>query len=506
MRRKIMNKKSPDLLLVNPGGRKRIYQSLSSQLAAIEPPIWAGLMATYARNQSVSVEILDSNGENLDAQETAQRIDEIKPLLVAVVVYGHNPSASTQVMPVAGHICQEIKALTPNQPILLLGGHVSALPERTLREEMADFTCGGEGLVTLVELVLALKSGNSSDIEKVSDLWYEENGKICNNPPAPLNRNINQNMPEIAWDLLPMSNYRAHNWHCFGDLEREPYAAIYTTLGCPYRCTFCCIQAPFNSGERLAGYKAQVNSYRFWTPEVVIKQIDTLVQKYNVRNIKFADEMFVLNSNHVTKICNLIIERDYDLNIWAYARVDTTKEKMIDKLKKAGINWLAFGIEAANERVRDDVEKGFSQYDIFSTIRSVQEGGINIGANYIFGLPEDTLESMQQTLDLAIEINAEYSNFYSAMAYPGSQLYTEALINGVALPESWSGYSQHSYETFPLPTKHLTSSEVLSFRDQAFDIYFNSQSYLSMIEEKFGTETVAHIKQMASHKLDRKHA
>ena len=152
-----------------------------------------------------------------------------------MVVYGHNPSASTQVMPATGNICQEIKALTSNQPILLLGGHVSALPEQTLREEMADFTCGGEGLVTLVELVLALKSGNSSDIEKVSDLWYEANGKIRNNPPAPLNRDINQNMPEIAWDLLPMSNYRAHNWHCFGDLEREPYAAIYTTLGCPYR-------------------------------------------------------------------------------------------------------------------------------------------------------------------------------------------------------------------------------------------------------------------------------
>jgi len=239
---------------------------------------------------------------------------------------------------------------------------------------------------------------------------------------------------------------------------------------------------------------------------VVIKQIDTLVQKYNVRNIKFANEMFVLNSNHVTKICDLIIERGYDLNIWAYARVDTTKEKIIDKLKKAGINWLAFGIEAANERVRDDVEKGFSQDDIFSAIRRVQEDGINIGTNYIFGFPEDTLESMQQTLDLAMEINAEYSNFYSTMAYPGSQLYTEALINGVPLPESWSGYSQHSYETFPLPTKHLTSSEVLRSRDQAFGTYFSSQSYLPMIEEKFGAETVTHIKQMASHKLNRKHA
>ena len=108
-------------------------------------------------------------------------------------------------------------------------------------------------------------------------------------------------MPGVAWDLLPMTRYRAHNWHCFGDLEREPYAAIYTTLGCPYHCSFCCIQAPFKAGEQMMGLRADANSYRFWTPaQVVLEEIDLLVNKYGVRNIKFADEMFVLNQRHVS--------------------------------------------------------------------------------------------------------------------------------------------------------------------------------------------------------------
>ena len=82
-------------------------------------------------------------------------------------------------------------------------------------------------------------------------------------------------------------------------MQRQPYAAIYTTLGCPYHCSFCCIQAPFKSGEDLLGYKPQVNTYRFWSPETVVKGIDRLVNDYGVRNIKFADEMFVLNNRHI---------------------------------------------------------------------------------------------------------------------------------------------------------------------------------------------------------------
>jgi radical SAM superfamily enzyme YgiQ (UPF0313 family) len=303
-----------------------------------------------------------------------------------------------------------------------------------------------------------------------------------------------------------MEKYRAHNWHCFGNLERQPYASFYTTFGCPYHCSFCCIQAPFKSGEKTAGWKESVNSYRFWTPQAVIAQIDKLVHKYGVRNIKIADEMFVLNPRHVHGICDAIFERGYDLNIWAYARVDTVKDDMLDKLKRAGFNWLAFGIEAASEHVRDNVDKGFGQGEIFRTIEKVRETGINVIANYIFGLPEDDYASMQATVDLALELNCEFANFYSAMAYPGSQLYNLAIKQGWPLPEKWSGYSQHAVDTLPLPTKYLSAGEVLSFRDRAVQAYFSNPRYLQMIQGKFGPETAQHILEMTSHKLTRKYA
>lgn len=500
-----MQRRGLDAVLVNPGGREQIYQSLGATLTAIEPPVWAGLMATFLRTKGLAVSILDTEAEALSPEVAAERIEALGPTLVTVVVYGHQPSASTQNMTNAGAICTAIKRRTPELPVLLVGGHVAALPERTLREEDADFVAGGEGLYTMLELVQALQAGSSPDYRQVRGLWYGGDGAIRSNPAAPLLKDLDRGMPGIAWDLLPMERYRSHNWQAFGDLQRQPYAAMYTTIGCPFRCSFCCIQSPFKSGEKELGYSESVNSYRFWSVETVMAQIDTLVQRYGVRNLKIADEMFVLNPTHVHGICDAIIERGYDLNIWAYARVDTVRDDMVEKLRRAGFRWLAFGIEAASERVRADVQKGFGQDKIFQTIERVRDAGINVQANYIFGLPEDDLESMQATLDLALELNCEFANFYSCMAYPGSALYELALREGWPLPERWSGYSQHAPDTLPLPTKHLSGPEVLRFRDHAFQTYFTSPRYLEMIREKFGPETVSHVKEMVSHRLERRY-
>lgn len=494
-----------DLVLVNPGSRKLVYQDLARELAAIEPPIWAAMCATYARNMGVSVAIVDAEAEGLSAEAVAERVAELDPRLVAVVVYGHQPSASTQNMTACSAAVTALKEHAPDRPVLMLGGHVAALPDRTLQEERADFVSDGEGPVTVVDLVAALRAGES-DLSKVRGLRYREHGLTRRGAPAPLITDLDATMAGPAWDLLPMERYRAHNWHCFGHLDRMPYGALYTTLGCPYHCSFCCIQAPFRSGEALAGYKPNVNSYRFWKPETIVDQLETLVVRYGVKNVKLADELFVLNARHVSGICDLIVERRLPLNIWAYGRVDTMKPALMETMARAGVTWIALGIEAASERVRDDVDKGFRPDDVFRACERIRAAGMSIIGNYIFGLPEDDLASMQATLDLALELNCEFANFYCAMAYPGSALYQTALTAGWALPERWTGYSQHAADTLPLPTRHLSAAEVLRFRDGAFHTYFTSPPYLEMVTRRFGDDTATHIRQMTTHRLQRRFA
>ena len=116
-------------------------------------------------------------------------------------------------------------------------------------------------------------------------------------------------------------------------------------------------------------------------------------------------------------------------------------------------------------------------------MQEMQAHGINVAANYIFGLPHETEESMKFTLDFALEAKSEMANFYSAMAYPGSPLYLEASSKGTKLPEHYSGYSQHSYDTQNLPSDHLPAEEILKFRDYAWNKYHTDESYLNLLEK-----------------------
>ncbi len=485
-----------DLVLVNPGGREKIYQQLGGELTAIEPPLWCRLIGGYVRDRGRRIVIMDSEAENMGPDRIAAKIQELNPKLVAMIVFGHQPSASTQQMVAAGDTARAIKAASADIPIIFVGGHVSALPERTLLEEAADFACKGEGPVTVTALLDALDAGgDATALAEVPGLVWRSDGKITINAPAPLIKDLDADLHGNVWDLLPMEKYRAHNWQCFGALEtRIPYASIYTSLGCPYKCTFCCINAPFD-----------VNRYRMRKPENVVAEIALLRETHGVKTFKFIDEMFVLNEKHVMAVCDGIIERGLDdLNIWAYARVDTVKPRMLEKLRKAGFQWLALGIESGSAHVRDGADKAFDQSEITGIVRQIQDAGIKVAGNFIFGLPDDDGDSMQATLDLALELNCEYANFYSAMAYPGSPLYAMAVAKGWALPEHWSGYSQHSYDCQPLPTEKVGAAEVLKFRDQAFHAYFEGKRYLDMVAQRFGWDTRHHIEEMATHRLKRK--
>ena len=481
-----------DILFINPGDRKKIFQSLGQNLTSIEPPYLILSFATYLKNLGYSVGIIDSNAENVSPEETAQKVVEINPKLIAIIVYGNQPSASTQNMGIAGRIAREIKKLNSSLLIVMGGLHPSALPQKTLYEEDIDFVIEGEEQIPLKELIKTIKT--AKDFNKVPGLWYFEKNKIKKNSKPNLIKNLDEYMLIADWKMIDLKKYRAHNWHCFDNIKkRSPYAAIYTSLGCPFNCVFCCINAPF--GKHVIRYR---------NPEIVVQELEILNKKYRVRNIKIIDEMFVLHENHYMKIVDLIIKKKLDLNIWCYARVDTIKETNLKRMKQAGINWLALGIESANPDIRDGASKKLRVKDIKKIVKMIQYSGIRVIGNFIFGLPNDTLETMEETLEMARELNCEFVNFYCAMAYPGSKLYEIAIKEGWDLPDTWEGYSQHSYETKPLPTRYLSAMEVLKFRDEAFYQYFTNPKYLNMIEEKFGDLVKEHIRSFSKIKLKRK--
>jgi len=716
------------------------------------------------------VEILDAEALYLSFEYVADYVKTKNPRFVGMIVYGHQPNASTQQMAPASETCKAIKAVC-DIPIVIAGGHVSALPEKTLQEEAVDYVAVGEGVVTIDGLLngdphtlipgLVWRGGRADGYPFVN---------IFSSPPPPLT-----SLDELhgdAWDLLPMDRYRAHDWQCLDGSPRQPYASIYTSLGCPYKCLsgdtpintiygnipikelaeqygdqgvpvyaydpekldafiadsvyirkygsdrlvrvhfddgthidctpdhqflqfkvgggkpmeqWGCEAQHLNPGDRLralrydevpAGYVTVrwgrrsrrirsrmvmdylkgrklkrtehvhhidhnksndhpdnlqycssakdharnhpeiaermrtnnptrngvtkewaektaaanrgkkrsmesrmryrasklgknnpnykhgkrlgtgsripdvnhrvvsvewlsgthdvycltvpetgwffandvlvkncsfccINSpfggsgYRTRSPEDVVAEVRQLHDIYGVKTFKIIDEMFVLKPTHYIPICEAISKLPYanELNFWAYARVDTVKPENLAILRAAGVRWLALGIESGSAHVRDGAEKSLDDGDIRAVVKAIQDADINVIGNFIFGLPDDTRQSMRETLELAISLDCDFANFYSAMAYPGSKLFT--MVNPDDLPPTWSAYSQHSFDCKPLPTDTLTSAEVLRFRDEAHFQYFTSPQYLAHIRRKFGNEAVDHCFVNVSSKLPR---
>ena len=181
-------------------------------------------------------------------------------------------------------------------------------------------------------------------------------------------------------------------------------------------------------------------------------------------------------------LCDEIAERDYNLNIWAYGRGDTVDSKMLRKMKKAGINWIAYGFETAKEmkfiaRNSDAVEM-------------TRDAGINIMANFMFGLPGETEDDWQASLDMAVRENFEFVNFYVALPYPGSEWYASLKEK----PTDWSRFNQFSPDICADP-------KVVRFRDEAYHSYITRPEYLSMVKSKFGEKAEDHIKEMAQRRI-----
>ena len=484
-----------DMLLVNVGGTKRhVYQDLSRDYSAVEPPFWAALTAGFLRKHGFRVDILDANVRNLDIEETADAVLRRKARFATIVVYSQQANTCTPIMSGVGQLCRSIKRRAENLPVILTGWHPSSLPERTMREESCDMLAEGEGFYTLLGLLRGDKP------KTIPGLWWREKDRLRHNPRAPNIENLSGELDEVAWDLLPLASgdYRAFNWMTLSDLStRNHYAGIFTSLGCPYRCTFCAIHATF--GDR---------RIRYWSPAWALKQFDTLARQYGVRHINLIDELYVFNPRHYMPIAEALIEREYKLNFCAFARVDRVDKMSADELrtlKKAGFNWLKLGIEHADPQVLNRAHKGRYTKDVIRrVVGKIHEAGIDLCANFMFGLPGDTWETMQDNLNFAMELNCAFPSFFCAMAPPGSDLYNEALANGTPLPESWVGYAQQGYDFLPLPTEHLTAAEVLAFRDWAFHTYFTNPRYLRMIEEKFGKAARDHIRGMTSVRLKRR--
>ena len=504
-----------DILFISPNNARNIYQNLSTKYSAIEPPTWALLLSESCRSKGFSVAILDCLAENLSADESYKRILEINPRIICFVVYGQNVNAGTTNMSGATYLSSYLKEKNVVQPICFVGSHIQALPVETLNKEKSiDIGLCNEGVYSIWNL-LKIRNFNFENLKKIKGIVFRSKNEIVVNEPevvVPQER-MDIDLPGYAWDLLPkhkkpLDLYRSPMWHAeYDEDKRSPYAALQSSLGCQFKCDFCMINIINRNDNDEIGVASNYSKMRFWSTEFIIKEFKKL-HNYGVRTIRIVDEMFLLNPKYYKPLCEELkkINKDDDLRMWAYSRIDTVKNpEILNLVRSAGIKWLCLGIESGNKNIRLEVSKGkFEDVDVRKIVKQIHDADIEVMANYIFGLPGDDKESMKETFDLSKELCTSGWNTYAAMALPGSKLYKLAVQNNHKLPENYEGYSFHSYNTQPLPTEKLKPYEILSYRDKCYKDYHTDISFLKRIEKKYGKKAAQNIVEMSKIKLKRK--
>lgn len=510
-----MSKHKVDVVFISPSNAEGTYQKLSETYSAIEPPTWALLLAQSVRAAGFSPKIIDTLAEKISDEQVCSRIAEWNPELVCFVVYGQNVNSGTTNMSGTIRTATALKRSDPNLLISIIGSYVQAVPLKVLNEETSiDFVFTNEGVYALRNILSKIPI-NRNDLGSVKGIaWRKEGTPIMNAAESIVpSARMDVDLPGYAWDLLPYEEnpldlYRSPLWHAeYDDARRSPYAAIQTSLGCNFGCSFCMINTINRNDEKEIGISSDYSGMRFWSPDFILNQIDILTN-LGVRTIRIVDEMFLLYRKHYLPLCEMLAQRKYasELRMWAYSRIDTvTNPEFLAIVRRAGIRWLALGIESASKQIRLEVSKGkFEDVDIKKVIQQIHNSGIEVMANYIVGLPGDTPATMSETLDLSLELCTSGWNMYPAMALPGSQLYKKALDEGRELPTSYEGFSFHSYETVPFTSGSLSGADVLKFRDKAFETYHSSPQFLKRIQEKYGSHAVKTINQMTKVKLRRK--
>ncbi len=507
-------KKLIDAVFINPSVGNN-YQSLNSKYTAIEPPTWSLLLAQSMRNFGFNVSIIDANAENISEEQIYDRVQSLNPRLVVFVVYGQNVNAGTTNMEGALILSKFLKKKNNDLKISYIGSYVQALPIQALKDENSiDFVFTNEGVYSLKN-ILKLKNFKSEELKNIKGIAYRDNEKIIQNKPEIVvpNERMDRDLPGYAWDLLPFEKnpldlYRSPMWHAEYDEEkRSPYAALHSSLGCQFKCSFCMINLINRNDDEDIGVSSNYNKMRFWSPEFIIKEFEKLI-KMGVNTIRITDEMFLLNPKYYLPLCKKLAElnKDDKLRMWAYSRIDTVKNpEVLSIVRKAGIKWLCLGIESGDKKVRLEVAKGkFEDVDVRKIIKQVHKADIDVMANYMYGLPGDDKETIKKTYELSVELCTSGWNTYPAMALPGSLLYKQGIENGIEMPKSYSGYSFHAYDTICLPTEKLKSWEILKLRDDAFVNYHTNSAFLDRIKKRFGYKAVENILKMAKIKLTRK--
>lgn len=419
-------------------------------------PVVPASAATLLKENGFDVVWKDAIAEKLSYNEFTKFFEAEAPDIVVI-------ETKTPVVKKHWEITKDLKQVSPDTKFVLIGDHVTAFPEESLKKcPSLDFVItGGDYDFSLLKLARSLKEG----IDLPKGVWFRRDGKILSSGQFELTDDLDS-LPFMDRDLTKFNLYEEFN------IKRKPFAYTMAGRDCPYhKCRFC-------------AWTTLYPNFRVRSPENLLDEIGILIGRYGVKEI-FDDTGTFPSSGWLERFCQGMIEREYNKKVLfsCNARVDyllnTERARL---MKRAGFRLIKTGLESASQETLDRINKGIKVDDIIKGCQIASKAGLEVHLTMMVGFPWETREEALNTLKLAKYLMtsglAEVLQATIVIPYPGTPLYKESIENGWFRIDS-EDYDRYDMREPVLKTKGMEPEEVMEICDRIYKDIFLSPRYIA---------------------------
>lgn len=425
---RVPRKDRADVLLVYPVWVKKQGRG---KLQRMLPPLGVLSIAAYLEQNGYEVHVVDLHAEEMSPERFREVVRALKPRFVGITVL------SAHFVP-ANHVAKICKEEVSDVKVYVGGVHAEAHPEEMLRNPFIDAVGRGDGEELMLELV------QERPYSAIAGLSYRSGGQVVHNASREVIMDLDR-YPLPAYHLIDFDNY----FPPAGTYKDLPAMNVLMTRGCPGKCTFC------NSANTVLRRRSVTK---------MLELIKLLRHEYGVRHIYFYDDTFTANPKIVEEFCQRMIAEAIDVKWTCYVRGDMFREQLAELMARAGCHHVMLGVESGSATLMAKIGKPIQKDKYRAAVALARKYGIESRGSFIIGHLEETMQTMQETLEFAIEMDLDFFQLNVMTPYPGTQLFKEAKEQGLLVHENYSRYGQNEVI---LKLKHLASEEVLDFERRA---------------------------------------
>jgi len=443
------------VLLINPPAERTLIGNNPKFLdeeRGCNPPLGLLYLAAMLEERSShSVCVLDAQAEGLSYEGIAEHVAGEAPDLVGI-------TTMTFTLLDVVHTVEVVRRAAPGARVVLGGPHVHLYPRESAALPGVDFAIVGEGEYALVELCDRLDEPRRWD--EVPGLVYRAEGDIVANERPALIDDLDA-LPFPARDLTPFQRYSSVL------ARRRPVTTMFTSRGCPYRCTFC--------DRPHLGRK-----FRARSAGNVVDEMQECVSM-GIHEILIYDDTFTVRRQRVLDVCAEIQRRGLDIGWDIRARVDTIDEELLRALRAAGCERIHYGVEAGSDRFMQVLRKGITVDQVRRAFRLTRRAGIQTLAYFMIGIPGETEDDVRQTMRLARELAPDVAHITILTPFPGTEVYRQAIDEGVYDTDLWHGFATRPQAGFRPPywTREISRDRLEALLTEAYRSFYIRPRYIA---------------------------